>query len=155
MPHDLDRVKRVMDLLDRHGIVTWLFGGWAEELHGLVDPRPHGDIDLLYPADDLSVVDRLLTRGAVAEIAAKRLPHKRAFVFEGTMTEILLVHPDLTTMFRDERRHTWPADVFEVGTTRVASTAALAGYRTAHARLHGHCGARAGADDVEKPVGHP
>ncbi len=83
MGNDLRHVRHVMALLESHGVATWLFGGWAEELHGMVPPRDHADVDLLYPATSFAPVDRFLRRGEVQEIAAKRFPHKRAFVSEG------------------------------------------------------------------------
>ena len=41
-------------------INTWIFGEWAEELWGLRPPGLHGDVDLLFPADDFSRVDQFL-----------------------------------------------------------------------------------------------
>jgi hypothetical protein len=131
MSHDLAHVQNVMKLLEAHGIITWLFGGWAEELHGLIAPREHRDIDLLYRGDTFAPVDRFLRLGNVEEIIAKRFSHKRAFVLDGVMTEIIIVGPDLTTTFRGERRFAWPADVFDHhrGDVRVTSSAALTAYR--------------------------
>jgi hypothetical protein len=40
----------LMQRLARAQIETWLAGGWAEELRELSSPRPHQDVDLLYPA---------------------------------------------------------------------------------------------------------
>lgn len=136
MANDRDHVLRVMRLLEAQGIVTWIFGGWAEELHGMIAPRDHGDVDLLYPANDFAVVDQFLQLDAIAEIEAKRLPHKRAFVFEGVMTEILLVEPDRTTVFWGRHRFTWPVDTFfHASSIRIASPDALMSYRHAHQRL--------------------
>jgi hypothetical protein len=137
MPNDLPHVQRVMRLLEAHGIVTWLCGGWAEELHGLIAPRAHRDIDLLYRAGDFAHVDRFLRQAAVEEIVAKRFSHKRAFVVEGVMTELVLVRPDLTTLFWNRRHFVWPLDVFSAADSsiRLASVAALAAYRRAHHQL--------------------
>jgi hypothetical protein len=103
MPNDLSFVRSTMTLLERHGIQTWLFGGWAEELRGMARPRRHRDIDLLHRSSDFEIVDHFLGSGLVDEIPAKRLPHKRAFVVDGVMVEILLVGPDLTTTFWGRR----------------------------------------------------
>src|SRR5215218_6961176 len=111
-PTDLRHVQRVVRLLEAHGIITWLCGGWAEELQGLIAPRPHRDIDLLYRADDFELVDRFLRQAAVEEILAKRFSHKRAFVLEGVMTELILVRPDLTTLFWNQQHFAWPVDIF-------------------------------------------
>lgn len=138
MRHDLHDVCDVMGRLEAHGITTWLFGGWAEELHGLTAPRDHDDVDLLYPAASFALVDRFLQLGNVQEIVAKHLPHKRAFTSGEVMTEIILVQPDLTTTFWHRQRYAWPSDVFghRHGTIRAASPAALTGYRAAHGVLH-------------------
>lgn len=118
-----------------------LFAGWAEELRGVQVPRRHGDIDLLYRAPGFAAVDRWLVSGVVEEIAAKRFPHKRAFVCDGVMSELFLVQEDgcgLYTMFWDEVRLDWPVDTFGSPTGfawPVASTAALASFRQDHHRL--------------------
>jgi hypothetical protein len=120
---------------------TWLFGGWAEELRGLRAHRPHTDIDLLYPAAGFAVVESLLASDCVEEIEGKRFPHKRAFVFEGVMTELFLVCRDelgLYTMFWGDTRHDWPNDTLSSPTSfewPVASSAALMGFRQYHRRL--------------------
>lgn len=134
MRHDLFYVQRVMTLLEAQGIVTWLFGGWAEELHGLIPPRVHQDVDLLYRGDSFAPVDRYLRAGEVQEITAKRFPHKRAFMLDGVMTEIFLVRPDLTADFWGWMHYVWPPDTLDVrcGGIRVASSAALSRYRAMH-----------------------
>lgn len=145
MKHDLAHVQNSMKLLEAHGIVTWLFGGWAEELHGMTPPRGHRDIDLLYLAESFRAVDRFLRAGEVQEIAAKRFPHKRAFLSAGVMTEIILVRPDLTTDFWSRTCFVWPPDTFDhrCDETRVASSAALTAYRAAHRFLRADMMSRA------------
>lgn len=139
MRNDLQRVQSVMALLESHGIATWLFGGWAEELHDMTAPRAHRDIDLLFPGESFTLVDRFLRSGEVQEVAAKRFPHKRAFMSDGVMTEMTIVGPDSTTLFWGRRRFDWPEDTFDhrLDGIRIASPAALAGYREAHPSLHG------------------
>ena len=44
------RARAATCLLVR-GVDTWVFGGWGEELRGLIAPREHADLDLLYPAE--------------------------------------------------------------------------------------------------------
>lgn len=101
---------------------------------GLVAPRPHRDIDLLYPAPDFAAVDELLASGAVDEIVAKRFPHKRAFELDGVMTELFLVRNDPAGHYTDfwgDQRYDWPNDVFgHVDGVPVTSAAALTGFRT-------------------------
>jgi aminoglycoside-2''-adenylyltransferase len=134
MTNDLAYVRKVLGLLSAHDLRVWLFGGWGEELHGLVAPRPHKDIDLLYPAADFTAVDAFLARGLVDEIAAKRFPHKRAFELDGVMTELFLVQRDATglyTYFWDQHRYDWPLDVLSHAQgLPVASVAALGGFRS-------------------------
>ena len=127
--NDLAFVLRVVDLLESYRLRTWVAGGWGEELRGLTAPREHADVDLLYPARDWARVDRL----DLDWIDEKRKRWKRAFTLDGTMIELLLVQRD------DDGWHTgphrWPENVFtSSGRLPVASTAALTGYRVAHAR---------------------
>src|SRR5262245_65275629 len=113
--NDLAYVRRVLGLLAAADLDVWVFGGWGEELHGVIAPRPHKDIDLLYPAPDFGPADRFLAGGTVDEIAAKRFPHKRAFELDGVMTELFLVQRDAAgyyTSFWGQHRYDWPADVF-------------------------------------------
>lgn len=131
MANDLALVQRVSLLLESHGVRTWLFGGWAEELHGLAAPRPHHDIDLLYPAASFETVDAFLNTGLVAEIHAKRFPHKRAFEMDSVMVEIILVRAGNVTDFWGCYDYEWPPDVFTHAEDRprLASPSALAQYR--------------------------
>jgi hypothetical protein len=86
---------RVTSLLDDALVDVWLFGGWAEELQGLVPARAHRDVDLLHPAEDFTRVDALLrAEPALVEIVAKRFAHKRAFLLDGVMVELFLVRSD-------------------------------------------------------------
>ena len=57
--NDLAFVERVQALLLVRGVETWVFGGWGEELRGLIAPRDHVDVDLLYPAESWDCVDVL------------------------------------------------------------------------------------------------
>lgn len=132
-----------MARLERAAVMTWLSGGWAEELRGLRPPGPHHDVDLLYPAADFARVDSFLARSRkVTEITQKRFGHKRAFDADGVMVELLLLQP-LTagrhvTIFWDRAPYHWPADVLDAasGGLRVASATALRNYRADHDRLH-------------------
>jgi hypothetical protein len=71
---------------------SWLFGGWAEEVWGVIAPRPHNDIDLLYPAADFGTLDQFIgTNPSMAEILAKRFSHKRAVMYHDVMVEWFLL----------------------------------------------------------------
>jgi len=61
--NDLQVVCDTVAFLHQRGAVTWLFGGWAEELPGIAGPRPHDDLDLLYPAEDFAAADALMGAG--------------------------------------------------------------------------------------------
>ena len=126
--NDLAFVERAVSLLASKGVDAWVFGGWAEELRGLITPREHVDLDLLYPAEDWRIVDNLY----LDWIEGKRFDWKRAFKLEDITVELFLVQYDARGWFTqlERRRHNWPANVFSGhGRIPVVSTAALAGYR--------------------------
>jgi aminoglycoside-2''-adenylyltransferase len=126
--NDLAFVERAVSLLASKGVDAWVFGGWGEELRGLIKPREHADLDLLYPAEDWTIVDGLY----LDWIEGKRFDWKRAFRLEGIQVELFLVQYDAAGWYTQlqRRRHSWPANVFSgTGRVPVASTAALAGYR--------------------------
>jgi hypothetical protein len=139
MPNDVRTVLDVQSMLSEERIDTWIFGGWAEELRGLAPPRRHADIDLLYRSGDFAPVDRLIRTTPLDEIVAKRLPHKRAFLVNGTMVELILVSSDNHghhTNFWRRIRFSWPLDVFDtLDGTHVASATALNRYRCHYHRL--------------------
>jgi hypothetical protein len=130
-------------LLEQAGIDVWVFGGWAEELWQLAPPRPHNDIDLLYPAPDFGALDLWIAgTPGITEIRAKRFSHKRAVVYRDVMIEWILVEQDesgsLTRFFDGAHTIRWPDDTFarrlQAGgqSLRVASPAALQHYRREH-----------------------
>ena len=133
-PPDLGFVLELADRLEAAGLRTWLCGGWAEELRGLAPPRPHADVDLLYPAPDFERVDRFLEDAPVEERPGERQRHKRAFELDGVLVELLLVVRDDTGWLTPlpGAPHRWPHDVFATsGSLRVASVDAVTGYREA------------------------
>jgi aminoglycoside-2''-adenylyltransferase len=130
---DLGLVLSAVDRLRSDGVRTWVCGGWADELRGLTPPRPHADLDLLYPARDWRRVDSL----ELEWVEGRRVPWKRAFTFEGSVVELYLVERDDRGWYtrRAHRRHDWPDDVFATcGRLPVASTAALTSFRRTHRR---------------------
>jgi hypothetical protein len=127
--NDLTFVEEAQTLLRGLGIETWIFGGWGEELRGLIRPREHADLDLLYPAESWDDVDALI---GLDWLPGKSRPWKRAFVLGGTTVELFLVQRDrqgwYTALAR--RVHRWPENVVASNAhLRVASTVALASYR--------------------------
>src|SRR3989442_3444181 len=125
---DLAFVERAVSLLTSKAVDTWVSGGWGEELRGLIRPREHADLDLLYPAEDWSAVDGLY----LDWIDAKLLPWKRAFMLEEIAVELFLVQYDADGWYTqlERRRPDWPVNVFtRACRVPVVSTAALAAYR--------------------------
>src|SRR5258707_895071 len=126
--NDLTFVEQAVSLLAAKGVDTWVFGGWGEELRGLIKPREHVDVDLLYPAEDWTIVDSPPLDG----VEGNRLGGKPAFGLEGIPAELFLAQYAARGWYTqlERRRHNWPPNVFSgPGRTPVASTAALAGYR--------------------------
>ena len=76
----------------REGLHAWVFGGWAEELLGLIGPRRHSDLDLLLPAKSFSALDQFIDKHGVQDIAEKHFPHKRTFEGDSVRVEVFLVH---------------------------------------------------------------
>lgn len=139
----LDFVCSVTERFAQAHIVTWLLGGWAEELWRLSPPRPHHDIDLVYPAQNFQLLDRWLstTRGDFFPIMAKRFSHKRALLYQQIMIEIVLLEPRngvyVTNFFNGTYRMIWPGDTLttlplQKGQIAVASPQALHLYRSHH-----------------------
>ena len=143
--NSLPLLADVVGALAESGIRTWLFGGWAEELFGVRPPGPHRDIDLLYPAVGFEPLDEFLrVRGDVEEVRAKRFSHKRAFLWQGVVVEVLLVRREgagLVTDFFGAHRFLWPPDTISrmvrlpSGECGAASPAALRLYRERHGEV--------------------
>jgi hypothetical protein len=141
----LPLVLTLMQRLARAQIETWLAGGWAEELRDLSSPRPHRDIDLLYPAANFHQVDQWLAgTNELSEITTKRFSHKRALLYEQVMVEMLLLEPQkgrhVTSFFGGRYHFIWPDDTlsFLQGgeyPLPVASPQALSLYRREHQHI--------------------
>ena len=142
----LDFVLALMNRLTQAQIMTWLCGGWAEELWGLFPPRHHRDVDLLYPAPGFAYLDQWLAQTAdLVVIPQKKFSHKRAFLSEGIMIELILLESDKTggyvTNFFDGRYQLiWPQDTLHLlsfGELKVpvVSKEALHLYRNHHPHI--------------------
>lgn len=115
-----DFVLSIMHRLAQAQLATWLAGGWAEELWGHCRSRPHQDVDLWYPAATFVRLDHWLagTPDLVA-IPAKRFAHKRAFLCEDILVEVVLLEPDekgeyRTNFFNQRYRLVWPPNPLSV-----------------------------------------
>lgn len=132
MPGSLPLLRSVVSALEQDGIAVLVFGGWAEELHGLGPARGHCDIDLLLVDPDERALAAFL--GVREEILENRSSHKRAFELDGVLVELFLARSEnreRVTYFWRDIRWVWPADMsVSVASLRVGSKAALAGYRT-------------------------
>lgn len=146
MAVSLSLLFQVSDALTRAGLTCHLFGGFAEEARGLRPPAPHDDIDLLLEIDTVSPLDHALAccLPAARPLTAKRFHHKRAFVLEGCLVELLLVSRSYDgacrTLFWGDTPHDWAAPlatplVFAGRSVSVATAANLHGYRAGRARL--------------------
>lgn len=139
MQNNITFLTTAYTLLYNAGIPVVVFGGWAEELQGVIQPRPHKDVDLLYKAEDFTAVDTFLAmHEEVKEILPKRFPHKRAFMFRGVMVELLLLQKEggsFITNFWNEYKFEWPVYYFTVVTAltgvvfKVATPTTLLLYR--------------------------
>lgn len=133
-----DAVADVLRDLAEDGIVAAVFGGWAEEALGLIDPGPHRDIDLLVFSDSFADIDATFTTGQRPhEIMEKRFHHKRAFRFRGVVVELILVERRggrSVTRFWADTEHIWHEPLTTVArlgvhTLRVVSASNLSDFR--------------------------
>lgn len=141
-------VVRSMAQLSRHDIDCILFGGWAEEAAGLRPAGDHADVDLLLPASSFKKLDRFLAANetGIREILQKRFAHKRAFIKDGIMVEIILVQQrsgSPSTWFWGDVLFEWATPLAEPGRLRghrlaVASRDNLRRYRTEYRRTQPH-----------------
>lgn len=92
MPNNIEFLKYIVERLGNSGINTVVFGGWAKELLKIIPARKHIDIDLLYIGDSFDAIDFFLeSQKDLIQIKGKRFDHKRAFLCNGIMIELLLV----------------------------------------------------------------
>jgi hypothetical protein len=112
----------VLALLEERGVRAWLFAGWAEELRGLIPPRPHGDVDLLVRGETFADVDAALGTSGAA-------PFLRTLELDGVDVELILVREDRAGLYTEfpEGRLDWPEDA--LAEPRIASAEALRRYR--------------------------
>jgi len=143
--NSLETVHTIMQHLAHAQMATWLFGGWAEELHALCPPRPHQDIDLLYPAQDFTHLDQWLTTTRdFSIISAKRFSHKRALLYKQIMIELFLLEPQqesyITRFFDNTFQLIWPTNTLDLlfvanRSIPLASVQALSLYRQKHQHI--------------------
>jgi hypothetical protein len=106
----------ILKRLENSGVRCLLSGGWAEEALGITAPRTHRDVDLLLAADSFAILDRQFG-DALMEIPLKRFAHKRAFLFEGSMVEVVLAQRSgdrLVTLFWGDVPFEWNLPLEEI-----------------------------------------
>lgn len=138
--NDIQLLRETVVTLSQSGFQIAVFGGWAEELHGLSAPREHYDIDLMVIDADLVMLDGFVA--ARGEVVGKRQTHKRAFITSGVLVELFLVRTvdgQPLTDFWGSFAYRWPSlgPVDLVGLP-VASVDALAAYRADHDHITAH-----------------
>lgn len=137
---DISLVRAVVTVLVEAGLPPLVFGGWAEELHGLRQPRSHSDVDLLLVQPSPSRLQTFLANAD--EIEAKRFSHKRAFLFRGVLVELFLVRRSAhghVTDFWDGVEWQWPSlSPVRLRGLPVAPREALVAYRTAYRELRSY-----------------
>lgn len=115
--NNFEFVLNVYKQLKNVGVDVWLFGGWAQELHNLIPPRAHKDIDFIYSAKNFSALEEWAkTQANIIEVTKKRFFHKRAYEWGGVLIEFTLVD-NYSTKFFDAYSFQWPKDTFNVGLT--------------------------------------
>ena len=92
-------------------------------------------------ADDFVAFDEFLAGSQYPEIAEKRSSHKRAFIRNGIMVEVLIAKPvngsTRETVFWDTELFVWPVGTFELTHCElpIVSGQTIAAYEGEHARL--------------------
>jgi hypothetical protein len=142
--NNLQFVKTVFKLLNSNKIEVWLIGGWAEELQGLIKPRKHKDIDLLYVGENFAQIDSFLNKNQEKLHIVKNFSHKRAFLFKNIMIEIILVNQkngEFVTNYFNSFLLNWPKNTFENGNSgkslNMVSEKVLTFYRENHKMIEG------------------
>lgn len=139
--NDRRLLRAVLSALDGAGLSVLAFGGWAEELCGVIPARTHRDIDLLVIDPDDTALENFLR--ARIEVREKRFSHKRAFVMDGVPVDPFIVrrqYDDYVTCFWDQLRWMWPSNlVANVAGLPVASEFALVSYRENWASIRAFC----------------
>jgi len=104
------------DVLGAHAeLAAWglhpvVFGGWARELHGAWRYEGHADVDMLVTAKDLSVFDEFIASSGRAEFRPKRHHHKRAYLRDRVLVELIQVRrtpAGLATDFYGRLHRAW------------------------------------------------
>ena len=134
--NNLELVREILAILQKNNIQVILGGGWAEEFQGLIKPREHKDIDLYFIAEDFQKVDSLIKVKGLHEVQEKHFNHKRAFINNKILIEIVLIQKDQNgyySNFWNKRKIRWPKDLaVSKNSIEILSPKALKFYRDSH-----------------------
>lgn len=115
IPHHLAALAELDQVLPRHDVAYWLFGGWAVDFHAGRVTREHGDIDIAIWSDDQERMATLLLDRAWVHHPEVGEDGYTCYKRNGIRLEVAF-------LARDERGHVytplrngrgeWPADSF-------------------------------------------
>ena len=139
----LAALARLHQLLERHGIEYWLFGGWAVDFYAASVTRAHDDLDVAVWLEDHDRIAALL-----AEDGWKHAPEAGEDGYTGY--ERGAVRLELAFLARGENGHVytplregradWPAEAFEDDVSEVggvrARTISLRALRADKSQAH-------------------
>jgi aminoglycoside-2''-adenylyltransferase len=115
VPDQLTALRELSEVLPRHGVSYWLFGGWAVDFHVRRVTRPHGDIDIAIWSADRERMAALLLGLAWVHRPEANEDGYTCYGRDGIRLEIAFLARDergqVYTPVRDGRGD-WPADSF-------------------------------------------
>jgi hypothetical protein len=136
--NDVRLVRLVLADLRANGFRPLLIGGWAEEILGLVESRPHEDVDVLLLDPTIESLDAFVaTRG---EVVDGHLSHKRVCLHQGVKIELFIAARaggSFETVFWDRLTWQWPGPMqpVDVDGLPLAPVEALRGFRSSFAEF--------------------
>jgi hypothetical protein len=136
--NQLSLVRAVIIDLQNAGFQVLLIGGWAEELQGLADRRPHEDVDVVLLDPNADALDSFVAQRD--EVVEKRLSQKRAYRVNGVLVELFVARSTdsgYKTVWWDRIRLSWDADMSctIIEELPVASIGALTKFRESYAEI--------------------
>jgi hypothetical protein len=133
----------VLEIFEREGIESWLFGGWAVDFHLGAVTRAHGDLDLAVWQRDGGRITALLIADGWSHVPAAGEDGSTGYERDGVRLELAFLAKDPDGRVATPLRNgfaSWPTGAFG------NETAELAGVRV---RVIGRA-----ALEEEKAVGH-
>jgi hypothetical protein len=103
------RLRALIHDLTEAAFNPLLIGGWAEELHGLVPPRPHEDVDVVLLEPNIARLDAFVAERN--ERVDGHLSHKRVMFPGGVKVELFIAERcrgEYYTVFWDRMTWQWP-----------------------------------------------